>query len=87
MVTQLEDLWNYAKGISNDDNLNPETPEFKEITKEVIQRTVEQIDAKLSSNEKASSKSKAKLQFIKQNFEKNLKKYEDQEAILGKKLV
>jgi len=83
MLTQLEDLWNYAQSISNDDDPNPEPPEFKEISKEVIQKTVEQIDAKLSGNEKASSKSKAKLRYIKQNFEKNLQKYEEQEAILG----
>jgi len=83
MLTQLEDLWNYAQSISNDDDPNPEPPEFKKISKEVIQKTVEQIDAKLSGNEKASSKSKAKLRYIKQNFEKNLQKYEEQEAILG----
>lgn len=83
MLTQLEDLWNYAQSISNDDDPNPEPPEFKKISKEVIQKTVEQIDAKLSGNEKASSKSKAKLRYIKQNFEKNLQKYQQQEAILG----
>ena len=33
-------------------------------------KTVEQIDTKLSGNEKASKKSKAKLRYIKQNFEK-----------------
>src|SRR5690606_41546306 len=64
---------------------NPEPPEFKEISKEVIQKTVEQIDAKLSGNEKASSKAKAKLRYIKKNFESNLKKYEEQEAILGER--
>lgn len=85
MLTQLEDLWNYAQSISNDDNPNPDPPEFKEISKEVIQKAVEQIDAKLSGNKKASSKSKAKLRYIKQNFEKNLQKYEEQEAILGER--
>ena len=83
MLTQLEELWNYAQSISNDDEPNPEPPDFKEISKEVIQKTVEQIDAKLSGNGKATSKAKAKLRYIKQNFEKNLQKYEEQEAILG----
>lgn len=83
MLRQLEDLWSYAQSICNDDEPNPDPPEFQEISKEVIQKTVEQIDAKLSGNEKASSKSKAKLRYIKQNFEKNLQKYEEQEAILG----
>ena len=85
MLTQLEELWNYAQSVSTDDDNNPEPPEFKEISKEVIQKTVEQIDAKLSSNENASSKAKAKLRYIKQNFEKNLEKYQEQEAILGER--
>ena len=84
MLTQLEELWNYAQNLSNDD-FTPEPPEFKEISKEVIQKTVAQIDAKLSGNDKASTKAKAKLRYIKQNFEKNLEKYEDQEAILGER--
>lgn len=85
MLTQLEDLWNYAQSISNDDDPDTEPPQFKEISQEVIQKTVEQIDTKLSGNEKASKKSKAKLRYIKQNFEKNLRKYEEQEAILGER--
>lgn len=83
MLTQLEELWNYAQSISNDDDHDTEPPQFKEISQEVIQKTVKQIDTKLSGNEKASKKSKAKLRYIKQNFEKNLRKYEEQEAILG----
>jgi transposase len=85
MLTQLEELWTYAQSISHDDDFTPEPPEFKEISKEVIQKTVAQIDAKLSGNEKASTKAKAKLRYIKQNFEKNLQKYENQEAILGER--
>lgn len=85
MLTQLEDLWNYAQSISNDDDPDTEPPQFKEISQEVIQKTVKQIDTKLSGNEKASKKSKAKLRYIKQNFEKNLRKYEEQEAILGER--
>jgi transposase len=83
MLTQLEELWNYAQSISEDGN--PEPPEFKEISKEVIQKTVAEIDAKLSGHEKASSKAKAKLRYIKQNFEANLEKYDQQEAILGER--
>ena len=85
MLTQLEELWNYAQSISNDDNPDTEPPQFTEISQEVIQKTVKQIDTKLSGNEKASKKSKAKLRYIKQNFEKNLRKYEEQEAILGER--
>ncbi len=85
MLTQLEDLWNYAQSIDNDDEPNPEPTEFKEISKEVIEKTVAKIDAKLSGNEKASSKAKDKLRYIKNNFVANLEKYEQQEAILGQR--
>lgn len=85
MLTQLEELWNYAQSISNEDDPNPEPTEFKEISKEIIQKTVAKIDAKLSGNEKASSKAKAKLRYIKNNFTANLEKYQKQEAILGER--
>jgi transposase len=85
MLAQLEELWNYAQSINNEDDPNPEPTEFKEISKEVIQKTVAKIDAKLSGNEKASSKAKAKLRYIKNNFTANLEKYEKQEAILGER--
>ncbi|AWG23801.1 IS1182 family transposase [Flavobacterium kingsejongi] len=85
MLTQLEELWNYAQSIDNEDDPNPEPTEFKEISKEVIEKTVAKIDAKLSGNEKTSSKAKAKLRYIKNNFTSNLEKYEKQEAILGER--
>ena len=65
MLTQLEELWNYAQSIDNDDEPNPEPNQFKEISKEVIQKTVAQIDAKLSGNDKASSKAKKSLYICK----------------------
>jgi len=83
MLTQLEDLWSYAQSVAKNDDQNPEPPEFKEISKEVIEKTVEQIDAKLSGNENASTKAKAKLNYIKKNFVSNLEKYEQQQKILG----
>jgi transposase len=82
MLTQLEELWRYAQSIDNDEGPNPEPTEFKEISKEVIEKTVAEIDAKLSGNNKASSKAKAKLRYIKNNFVPNIEKYEKQEAIL-----
>lgn len=85
MLTQLEELWNYAQSINNQDDPNPEPTEFKEISKEVIQKTVAKIDAKLSGNQKASSKAKAKLRYIKNNFTANLEKYERQEGLLGER--
>lgn len=83
MLGQLEDMWNYAQSIAREDDFTPDPPAFKEISKEVIENTVAQIDAKLTGNEKASTKAKAKLNYIKKNFVKNLEKYQEQEIILG----
>jgi transposase len=85
MRKQLEELWNYAQSIASDEDKDPEPPEFKEISKEKIQQTVENINRKLSGNtssDKGKTKAKAKLNYIKNNFEKNLEKYERQEEIL-----
>ena len=83
MLTQLEELWNYAQSIENEDGPDTDPPEFKEISKEIIEKTVSKIDQKLSGNSKASKKSKAKLNYIKKNFVSNLEKYDQQQAILG----
>ena len=82
MLTQLEELWKYAQSIDNDEEPNPDPTDFKEISKEVIEKTVAEIDAKLAGKDNASSKAKAKLRYIKHNFVSNLEKYEQQEAIL-----
>lgn len=84
---QLEELWTYAQNVAVLEDKEPEPPEFKEITKEKMQQTVESINQKLSgsssSDKKRMNKAKAKLNYIKNNFEKNLEKYQEQEAILG----
>ena len=37
MLTQLEELWNYAQSISNDDDPDTEPPQFKEISQSGVQ--------------------------------------------------
>lgn len=59
MLTQLEYLWNYTQIIDNDDEPNPEPTEFKQISKEIIEQTLAEIDAKLYGNEKPVPKLKA----------------------------
>lgn len=87
MLQQLEELWTYAQNITAQEDKDPEPPEFKEISGDKIRETVESIDRKLSgsdtSDKKGMRKAKAKLHYIKNNFEQNLEKYELQEEILG----
>ncbi len=89
MLRQLEELWTYAQNIAASEDKDPEPPEFTKISKEKIRETVESIDRKLSGSDtpdkNGKAKAKAKLRYIKNNFEQNLEKYELQEEILGER--
>ncbi|MFC0343164.1 transposase, partial [Epilithonimonas hispanica] len=68
MLRQLEDLWKYAQSVAREEDKDPEPPEFKEISKEKIQQTVENINAKLKGSDRktdSDKKAKAKLNYIK----------------------
>lgn len=88
MLRQLEELWKYAQSVAREEDKDPEPPEFKEISKEKIRQTVENINAKLKVNGSrtdSDKKARAKLNYIKNNFEKNLDKYQVQESILAER--
>ncbi len=85
MTRQLEEMWDYAQTIAEDgdDDPDPTPPDFKEISPKKIAETVKKIEQKIKNNPKTSPKAKAKLRYIKKNFPTNLKKYQEQEKILG----
>lgn len=89
MLKQLEELWKYAQSIASDEDKDPQPPEFREINKEKIQKTVENINQKLKgskiADKKGGAQAKAKLNYIRNNFEKNLDKYQQQEDILAER--
>src|SRR5690625_6351335 len=86
MESTLEQMWEYAQSITDDeDDPDPDPPSFKKISPEKIEKTVEKIEQKIKNNPKASSKAKAKLRYIKKNYSTNLKRYQEQEKILGQR--
>src|SRR5690625_7715540 len=88
MESTLEQMWEYAQSIANDDDDDdpePDPPSFKKISPEKIEKTVEKIEQKIKNNPKASPKAKAKLRYIKKNYSANLKRYQEQEKILGQR--
>src|SRR5690554_7724601 len=87
MESTLEQMWEYAQSIANDDDDDPEpdSPSFKKISPEKIEKTVEKIEHQIKNNPKASPKAKAKLRSIKKNYSANLKRYQEQEKILGQR--
>lgn len=83
MAVQLEQMWNYAQSIAEqEDNDPPPPPDFKTIDKEKVAKTVQEIEKIITKNPKTSSKAKAKLRYIKKNFTQNLDKYDAQQTVL-----
>src|SRR5690606_22418685 len=83
MAQQLEQMWNYAQSIAEEEDSDPTPPEFKTIDKDIIEKTAKKIEEIISKNPKASTKAKAKLRYIQKNFSQNLDKYEEQEKLLA----
>lgn len=82
MAEQLEAMWHYAQSIADDEDRDPEPPDFKQLDPEKIKQTATKINAILKGNDKASPKAKAKARYIEKNFPQNLERYQAQEEIL-----
>ena len=83
MSKQLEELWEYAQSIADQEDQDPTPPDFKKIDKEKVEKTAAKINKILKDNPKAGSKHKAKARYIEKNFPANLEKYDQQEKLLG----
>ena len=78
MAQQLEEMWEYAQSIADEEDKDPTPPDFKTIDKEKIEKTARKIENIIRGNPKASAKAKAKLRYIEKNFAQNLDKYDRQ---------
>lgn len=83
MVKQLEQMWDYAQSIADEEDKDPEPPDFKEISPDKVEQTAQKIENILKKNSRSSSKAKAKARYIDKNFANNLRKYQEQEQILA----
>lgn len=82
MAKQLEEMWQYAQRIADEEDKDPTPPDFTKIDKEKVEKTAQKINRILKDNAKASSKAKAKARYIEKNFPANLDRYEQQEQLL-----
>lgn len=81
---QLDELWQYAQNVSAAELPDTDPPGFDKIDAAKVERTIEQINEALK--DKPVSKSvKQKLNYAKNNWTNNLKRYEEQEKILGER--
>jgi transposase len=80
---QLQELWDYAQKVGAEEQAGPEPPDFTDVRPEKVRATIEKIDAVLHNNPDADPKIKAKVNRVKRDWPEQLKKYEEQEKILG----
>ncbi|BAV95212.1 IS1182 family transposase [Ichthyobacterium seriolicida] len=83
MSEQLENMWQYAQSIADEEDIDPTAQDFSKIDKEKVEKTATKINKILKGNTKASSKAKAKARYMEKNFPINLEKYQQQEQILS----
>jgi transposase len=84
MEEQLKELWAYAEGIAAEE-LKNETPEtFAPISSEQVSEVINKIDKALEGKD-ISKKKRQQLNYAKKNWPSNVKRYAEQEEILGKR--
>lgn len=81
---QLKELWSYVEKVYAQEQMLPNQPDFEEIDPEKVAQTIDTINQALK-DKKIDKKVRQKLNYAKKNWPKNLRKYNEQEAILGKR--
>jgi transposase len=79
---QLSELWQYAQRVAAWEMDDTDPSGFDKIDAEKVQQTIEKINEALKDKQ-VNKTIKQKLNYAKKNFPANLKKYEQQEKILG----
>lgn len=85
MRKQLQEIWNYAQSISQQDDTLPEPPDLTVIDSKNVQEAVEKLNEALAERKDIDPKVKSKLKYVTKEYPQNIKKYEAQEAILGER--
>lgn len=81
--TQLDELWQYALTVAEEEKGLPEPPPFDKIDADSVKETIEQIKTILKNHTQTSKKVKQKLNYAEKNWPAALAKYEQQEKQLA----
>lgn len=81
---QLKTLWDYTQEVAKEEMASHKEIDFKEISAEKVQQTIAKIDEALKEK-KIDKKIKQKLGYARKHWPENLKKYDQQKDILGKR--
>jgi len=82
MKAQLQELWNYTQSVAAQELDDNDPSGFEELDPDKVEQTIESINQALKGKQ-VDSKVKQKLNYAKNNWPKNLRKYEEQQALLG----
>lgn len=80
--TQLSELWQYARSVATSELDDTDPSGFDKIDAEKVQQTIDKINEVLK-DKPVDKQVKQKLNYAAKNWPSNLKKYEEQEQILG----
>ena len=81
---QLDELWQYAQNIAAAELPDTDPSGFDKIDADKVEKTIEQINEALK-DKPVSKQVKQKLNYAKNNWSSNLKKYAEQEKILNER--
>jgi transposase len=84
MADQLNELWAYAESVTKEELLDKTPIIHQDISSEQIDDLVDKIDKALKNTE-ISPKVKNKIKYIKKNWSKKVKEYEDKNKELGER--
>jgi transposase len=84
MLTQLQELWDYSQRIAKEEKDDTEKLEFEEIDANKVEQTINQIDNSLKGKA-IDKKVRQKLNYARKHWPESLRKYKEQEDILGKR--
>lgn len=79
---QLSELWQYAQSVAASEMDDTDPSGFDKIDAEKVEQTIEKINEALK-DKKVSKTIKQKLNYAGKHFASNLKKYDEQEKIMG----
>jgi len=82
IATQLDELWQYARGVAASEMDDTDPTRFKKISSETVSQTIDQINAALK-DKPVDPKVRGKLNYAKKQWPSALHKYDHQEKIMG----
>lgn len=84
MEEQLKELWAYAERVAAEELKNEVPESFAPVSATQVKKVIDKIDRALEGKP-VSKKVKQKLQYAKKNWPVNMKRYQRQQKILGKR--